>query len=690
LNQFLFSCGQFLVSELIAFRDVRHHFRKYVLHFTGTTIETERELIHIALQMFFAHLVMKIEKNGIGVAIFLFLISLVPTFAVDELQISVQAANAVLAWPSLTNETYVVQYRNSLDATDAWVTLNGNLTSADGTNLTFYTDPNTINYPISFLNTNTNSISSGGGAPLPNPSDTNTYSGGSSYDWIAGTGFYRVLGVRVIDGITNGATVSDYLNIMTRPDAGAKFLSLTVDGKSFPNQIMLAPPFTNADSVTFTSVDTASLSNGVHTLQVKGAWYVPAEANLSSGYEYAYSQPITIYVTNELSYPEWNGYAGDGWTSFHMQSAHLAVDWEVDVYNYYDYLYWYYGYTDSVYPIHVATGSTTNGMIDYLWNLTDDSNNLRTNLYNDPDFFSFTYTSWTSNGGLTDNNQFHANTPDGGGSAQKPNPMTQNDNWPSEGGYWVVAWQDMLKNAYDDGNLMQSEFNGWLSMASEANPIFYQTPTGGTNAQTWPIRYNDFTNTAFINTNDDYSDEITDDILLLNTMLHDSRSRNFYGFGHGADDYFMGLWLLIAQGEPMTRYCFVWLDGCETATGQWDDLFHLKEAGVRSLDYYQTNHLRPGVFMGHTREVPYAIRNNPVIDGVHYDGTIPDSVPFFRSQFVFYWWLENYSLKNALNEAIFTTPDAGFSSGYQLGDYLQVEGYDQMGWDDYNDAGYSP
>ncbi len=512
-----------------------------------------------------------------------------------------------------------------------------------------------------------------------------------------GTGFYRVLDVRVTGGLTNGMTASGYINVTVHPESGANYLNLQVNGQTFPNQGLLSPPFNDTNSVTFQNVDTAMLTNGgPYILQVEGGWHLPSEANMSSGYEIADSQPYSIYVTNELSYPAWNGDAGDGWASFNVQSAHPDVNWEIDIYNYYDYLYWYYGYTNTVNPIQIVTGSTTNGLIDYDWNLTDAQGNVRTNLSTDPAFVSFTYTTWTGNGGLS--SVFPAGKPQpntgGGGSAQTANPIIQNDVWPSSGGYWVTAYQDMFRNCYDSGGLMPTMLNAWLSAAATVNPVFYQTPTSGTNAQTWPIRYNEFTNTAFINTNSYYNLGTFYDDELLNSYLHDSRARNFYGYGHGASDIFLGLELAEVMATPMHRYRFVWLDGCNTANGAWDKAFHINGPGIFPLSYYQSVHRRPALFVGHTQDIPYARAGGPKIGGVQYDGTIPSSVPYFRSNLVFYWSQENSSFMAALNYSLVNTPPIvppiTFQSGplagqtYQPGQFMQIEGYDQLGWNQFN------
>ena len=167
-------------------------------------------------------------------------------------------------------------------------------------------------------------------------------------------------------------------------------------------QDLLLPPFTDTNSVTFSYVDTARLANGgPYTLQIAGTWQDPAAILRDDGMLQAYSQPFTICVTNELFYPNWDDYVNDDSDSFYVQSADPVVDWEIDIYNYWDYWNWYYGYTNDIYPIHIATGSTTNGLIEYHWNLMDDYGTMRTNEYNDPYFVSFTYTSWQGNGGLT-------------------------------------------------------------------------------------------------------------------------------------------------------------------------------------------------------------------------------------------------------------------------------------------------
>ncbi len=671
---------------------------------------------------------MKTLKLAIIGAVALSFATAIHSFAMDGLQIVAQSGNAVLFWPSLTNETYVVQYRQTLAETDSWATLANYLQAANDTNVTFFTDPNGINYPTGASG---GTSSGGGGIPLPS-SLSGAFGGGNSIeelmppppppphsgsgisgalspsplygssDETPGTGFYRVLGVRVENGLTNGVTASGLLNVQTRLEPGAKYLRLIANGQTYPMQDLLLPPFTDTNSVTFSYVDTARLANsGPYTLQVEGVWQDPNASLRDDGLLKAYSQPFAVYTTNELSYPDWDDYVNDDSDSFYVQSAHAAVDWEIDIYNYYDYLNWYYGYTNSIYPIHIATGSTTNGLIEYHWDLMDDYGTYRTNEDVDPYFISFTYTTWQGNGGLSgagvQANGVQPNT--GGGGAATGNPLQkQSAPWPADGGYWVVAYQDMFRHYYDDGNLMHAMLNGWLSMAGNVNPVFYQTPIGGTNAQTYPMRYQYPQGHRLFDTNFSYQGQIYDDNL-LHLMIHDSRARNFYYFGHGNSEWIgNALYAALERQYGTHRYRFVWLDGCETANGDWDKVFNINGPGRFSLDYYKQRSKRPAVFMGHGQTIPLGIFGQRVVNGTTYDGTIPDSVPYFRSNFVFIWQLENYKLNDAIQYAVDNTPDENmhYEDGpldgqhYAPGDALQIEGYDELKWNEYNGYGEIP
>ncbi len=689
----------------------------------------------------------------------------ISSFAIDGLKLSVQSSDVVLTWPSLEGETYVVQYRPTLNLTDSWQTLSAAWPADTGTNFTSYTHYGIVQYPpadsgggggsqpammsgseAAFDSSRAaaepmvmRADGSGSAVPLAIYPPGFDLSGSIIFDPATGervrgngytvkaasnrpsggmqpmdfstdstnqyTGFYRVLGVRLAAGLTNGMTASDFINIQTRPEVGSQYIRLIANGLTYPMQNLLLPPYTNTNSVTF-SVDTARLANGgPYTLQVEGTWQDPTAILRDDGLLKAVSQPIAIYVTNELSYPDWDDYVNDDSDSFYVRSAHPVADWEIDVYNYHDYFNWYYGYTNNISPIHVATGSTTNGLIEYHWDLIDDNGNLRTNKDIDPYFVSFTYTSWSGNGGLSENaaraNGVHPNAGGGGGSAEKANPFQQQSApWPSDGGYWIVGYQNMFRHYYDSGNLMPQMLNAWLGAAGGIGlGVFYKTPIGGTNAQTFPLRYQ-YPKGHWLYDSNFNDDGEFNDYDLFRAMIQDPRARNFYYFGHADEDN-------IGNGVHATptialglthRYRFVWVDGCDTANGDLDRLFNINGPGLFSLGYYQERSKRPAVFIGHNQTIPLGIPGETTQNGITYDGRIPDSVPYFRINFLIVWQYYGYTLKSAIDYGKANTPERnmhyldGSLAGqhYAPGDALQIEGYDDMHYNEFNAAGDIP
>src|ERR1700743_3697139 len=85
---------------------------------------------------------MKKNIQGIILTAALLLTCIVPSFAIEGLQVSVQCTNAILTWPCLDDgsEQFVVQYRPTLDVTDQWQTLETDLPATFGTNLMCYTN----------------------------------------------------------------------------------------------------------------------------------------------------------------------------------------------------------------------------------------------------------------------------------------------------------------------------------------------------------------------------------------------------------------------------------------------------------------------------------------------------------------------------------------------------------------------
>src|SRR5665213_3264976 len=84
------------------------------------------------------------KLNGI-IAVLILLASNISSFAIEGLKISVQSTNAVLSWPSATNETYIAQYRQILNS-GSWLTLTNYLPAiTNATTTTFSNSPASTN-----------------------------------------------------------------------------------------------------------------------------------------------------------------------------------------------------------------------------------------------------------------------------------------------------------------------------------------------------------------------------------------------------------------------------------------------------------------------------------------------------------------------------------------------------------------
>ena len=96
--------------------------------------------------------------------------------AIDGLRLSVQSSNVILSWPSVEGETYVVQYRQTLNPTDSWQTIAPSVSAAVGTNFTSYTDNGVVQYPL-VLDSGTNG---GGDFSPPSPDGLTSDTSGST------------------------------------------------------------------------------------------------------------------------------------------------------------------------------------------------------------------------------------------------------------------------------------------------------------------------------------------------------------------------------------------------------------------------------------------------------------------------------------------------------------------------------
>ncbi len=87
---------------------------------------------------------MKTATTALFAAVLLLLTFAPRSHAIERLQISVQCPDVVLAWPSADAETYLVQYRQTLDTNSTWITLTNLMPNDAGTNWTTFVHSNQL------------------------------------------------------------------------------------------------------------------------------------------------------------------------------------------------------------------------------------------------------------------------------------------------------------------------------------------------------------------------------------------------------------------------------------------------------------------------------------------------------------------------------------------------------------------
>ena len=96
---------------------------------------------------------MKATRNLIGrltmgcVLAYCLSLSTSTSFAIEGLKLRVQGSNVILYWPSVQNETYIVQCTTNLSAPITWITLTDLYPASVSGNVTYFTNFNSVNYP---------------------------------------------------------------------------------------------------------------------------------------------------------------------------------------------------------------------------------------------------------------------------------------------------------------------------------------------------------------------------------------------------------------------------------------------------------------------------------------------------------------------------------------------------------------
>jgi hypothetical protein len=355
--------------------------------------------------------------------------------------------------------------------------------------------------------------------------------------------------------------------------------------------------------------------------------------------------------------------------TFRAQTKNPNTDWSIDIYDAWGQY------------INGASGHTSNGQIQWTWDFRDIFGNLRDDLDNDP--FWDPYITFDTGGG-------------GGAAPAAPatRPMPTPVPYPEKGG-WVIGHQDRFYldagPRYAGADDYYQEAINNLIGGPALNDLFVVTVAlqFGTNVYTQAQR------------NDSWED--------LKQWMVDPRSRNFYYYGHGSatdlgadvhtfdsSNYvtggliFPGSGAHLDSGTLRTRitfnrfngsrpYRFAFLDGCNTANGDWPDAFGIGK-GTNTLQWYtgpnNTRHVRPSAFVGWT-----------VVVGGKGWGTV-DKFWECRS-----FWMGNWSvnLQTTLTDALLQArAGSNWVPEQQFRNSLRVYGYTVLGFNEYNRKGDWP
>jgi hypothetical protein len=521
---------------------------------------------------------MKTIRRAIVGAVVLLLTSAIHSLAITNTMITVSSGtNIVLYWPSYGYETYLIQYRQTLSATDSWSQLT-NAYYANGTNFTTYTLYGVVPAPSSG---GSGSGGSGGGSP-PTPdmaragsttpsvpmvepaSGTGTavplalYPPGSDLtgfnifdpatgEWMSGNGYtvsatsYSSMmgeGATPMDG---GASPDDTTNDVSTPTTGFFRVFhipdwlVSFDGYQFDGPTFLPVDYEEPDAPTNAIVDSAVLING----QVFDYSYLIAQQ--IDGYNYwgmgIYFDRLpngtnTIQLlTSILQSDAVND--NTPWMTFSNAPQTIVINNLVTFTNWDDLIWDNTNYTFNaqcsvsnvnweidIYDINgdyvnSQTGTSADGNISWTWDLTDYTGANRGDGDSDPDFYP--YITITENGGS--DAQTGGASPDAGTTQPMPAVAAA---FPSLGG-WLVSYMDHF---YTDGSSnypagtsdMLTGVRDMIGAATEWTPPLPAT--------LFPIAYGK----SYAQTNRDTS------WYNLSTWIYYTQTRNCYYFGHGSAD----------------------------------------------------------------------------------------------------------------------------------------------------------
>jgi hypothetical protein len=606
----------------------------------------------------------------------IFLISALHSFAIEHLEISVQCTNVVLRWPCLDDgsEQFVVQYRSTLSTTDSWQILENFLPATYGTNEMYYTNWGVVKTPVNcggggqfsmmmmqsggeeetlsspepmatpnsggdaapvklfpdgfdFSNftitvPGTEGFLSGANFMQAEANDLDPSGGGESGNGDTNSlppdiGFYEVVRVGPhLMGITNGQVLSGIVKIPI--EAGyytGQLQNVTLTENNSPVDSASIHPAPFEMPLPLITLDTTRMTNGVHQIAAIAQWNTSTSTNEGDGGMAEFDcPPITVTVSNEISFPNWQDHFGDLYNSVLISavSAHTNIDYYIDIYG-----------ANAGY-IGTLGGHSDDGNIYGYWDLTGPP----------PNFIVYTNEPWF---------QFEISTP----YIDPPSPKTyrQNDPWPGKGA-WVITCQhafDYLAGHED----LYAEADPYVGLAGAAGANVYPPASSGV---AYALQYGD-TGGADTSWN------------TFKQAVTNSLSRNMFYFGHGdptglgqnlsnktrsllAPDIANMLHTIPAGQTNRHAYRMVILDGCSTASGTLPESFGIQHKENVPIADYANAGVRMQAFCGWSADKFVGFLNGGALnyDHIHFIGWIN------------YYLAQGQTIKQAVQHAS-TMPD---------------------------------
>lgn len=592
--------------------------------------------------------------------------------AITNSAIAVSGTNIVLSWPSYGYESYLIQYRQTLDPSDSWSALT-NAYHANSTNRTTFTifgvvpqqGGNGGNYsgggspPFpSFASSSLTTVDSGplaipvgasSGAPVaiyPPGFDFSNFNifDPLTGDSVSGAGYSVQLlqqsalltqnDVQPLDSGSGDPPQTGFYRVFHIPSLPGWVTNYTFDGPTFI-PVDYSPPDADLDHVDSTTVliggrpvDYAEflpdgitgntnpgvgiffdlLPNGTNTIQLLTTVRQSDVIDGQTPYMVFSNAPATITIGNLITFTNCDDLIWNG-TNYTFNAQTVAdVDWTIDIYD------WNGNW------VNYLTGHSSDGNISWTWNLYDYWGNPRNNP--DSDFAFSPY--FTITGNLPSSAQNGGMEPNANSSASRWGKTAAGS--ASSVGNWVVAYQDTF---YTDGvtnaegaNMAYSD--GISSIVSE--PRVWEMPT-----VQYPLKFGRTYTQS----------ERNDSWYYLKSYLGYPTFRNFYYFGHGATNGFGCDMNIVVTNSikggtnfPGSRanipewyirqsiaynatsgshpYRFVYLDCCNAGAGGLSDAFGIPK-DASGIGWFSsannTRHIRPCAFVGWNSEVNMAPAN---------------------------------------------------------------------------------